>query len=78
MLTWNNNSNRYEANVNGHQIEVDGDTYAETIRDLTKEYVKEGMDEDAARDKADNELSHASGWMHSPNTGVWIDGVSQE
>jgi len=79
MLAWNNNADNYQATVDGDLVEVDGDVFAESVQDLTKEYVKEGMDADVARDKAEDELLVAEGWCFStPMHGVSINGVSQE
>ena len=79
MLIWNGEDESYQATVGSDLVEVDGDAYSEAVRDLTKEYVREGMDEEAARDKAEDELLVAEGWTgNSPMSGVKINGISQE
>lgn len=79
VLTWNEQTGRYEALVDGKLIEVDGDAFAETLADMRSDYEDEGLDEETAYDKAFAELIKPSVWIGStPMYGVFVDGVSQD
>lgn len=76
-LEWNSDLERYQATVDGHLITVDGDEFAENLqemRDNFKDFYH--LSEDAAEQKAFDELSEPSRWTADMH-GVSIDGKSE-
>jgi hypothetical protein len=73
-LEWNSDLERYQANVDGHLVEVDGDTFAENLQEMRDNLVEEKhLDKEVAEQKAFDELIDASTWTADMH-GVSIDG----
>lgn len=89
QLTYNNNTGRYQATVDGDLIEVDGDEYVETRREIMKDMARVDMDfegdladlpeNDYNRlyDAAEKEIESAEGWLDVPKAGLYINGEPQ-
>lgn len=75
-LEWNHTTGRYQADFDGHLVEVDGDVFAESEQEMRQTYIEQGMSEDDAEQKAYNDLVAVSLWTPDMH-GVSIDGKSQ-
>lgn len=79
MLTWNQNGKCYEGTLSdGRKIDVDGDEFAEVKEHHIKTYREEGMDQEAAEQKAWKELSDPAVWDDDSYPGVTIYPIGYE
>ena len=76
-LEWNHTTGRYEAYLDGHLVEVDGDVFAETRTSMRKEYMEQGVPSNDADERAYENLIDALTWTPDMH-GVRIDGKSQD
>lgn len=74
LLTWNQSTGCYQANVNGDLVEVTGKAFIEAEQELRAVYEAEGMSKDAATGKAWDNLKDAEAWLQDPMDGLYING----
>lgn len=79
ILSWNNTTNRHQGqDADGHTIEVDGDVFAEELREMATTYQQEKeLSEEEAEAQAFAELSCVNSWNNPPRNGLFIDGIYQ-
>lgn len=89
-LIYNYTSDMYEANLDGHHIEVNPDVYSESVTDyildhaleqgysnLTDVHTLPEEEYDRLHDEAECYLLCAEVWDNPPMDGLYIDGVDR-
>lgn len=74
-LTYNSQFARYEAEIDGKELTVDPDVFAECEQERRKIYIESGMSEEEAKQKAWDETREATQWLGC--YGATFDGVAQ-
>jgi hypothetical protein len=74
-LTYNSQFGLYEAEIDGKELTVDPDVFAECEQERRKTYIESGMPEDEAEQKAWDETREATQWLGCH--GATFDGVAQ-
>ena len=74
-LTFNSQFGLYEAEIDGKELTVDPDVFAECEQERRKTYIESGMTEEEAEQKAWDETREATQWIGCH--GATFDGVEQ-